>query len=279
MMSVLSLVSGREERTLRRIRVSDIARNPNQPRKYFDPEAIAQLAESIRQYGVLNPLTVRRSPSGGYELVAGERRLRAARVAGLNDVPCLVIAADNEDSSAIALVENLQRRDLDFFEEAYGFKRLIDQYGLTQEEAARKVGKTQSAVANKLRLLRLSQQNMELIRSAGLTERHARCLLRLDKEEDRINATHYIIEHDLNVSRSEQYIEQLLHEQQAEAEAQAPAPQERKVVRLIKDVRFFLNTLNRAVGVMVDAGIGATVEQSESDDGLTLTINIPHARA
>lgn len=277
MMSVLSLVSGREERTLRRIRVSDIARNPNQPRKYFDPEAIAQLAESIRQYGVLNPLTVRRSPSGGYELVAGERRLRAARVAGLNDVPCLVIAADNEDSSAIALVENLQRRDLDFFEEAYGFKRLIDQYGLTQEEAARKVGKTQSAVANKLRLLRLSQQNMELIRSAGLTERHARCLLRLDNEQDRISATNYIIEHDLNVSRSEQYIDQLLQEKKEE---QTPdAQQERKVVRLIKDVRFFLNTLNRAVGVMVDSGIGATVEQQESDDGLTLTINIPHARA
>ena len=256
--------------------MSDIARNPNQPRKYFDPEAIAQLAESIRQYGVLNPLTVRRSPSGGYELVAGERRLRAARVAGLNDVPCLVIAADNEDSSAIALVENLQRRDLDFFEEAYGFKRLIDQYGLTQEEAARKVGKTQSAVANKLRLLRLSQKNMELIRSAGLTERHARCLLRLDNEQDRISATNYIIEHDLNVSRSEQYIEQLLQEKKEQTPA---AQQERKVVRLIKDVRFFLNTLNRAVGVMVDSGIGATVEQKESDDGLTLTINIPHARA
>lgn len=275
MMSVLSLVSGREERSLRRIRVSDIARNPNQPRKYFDPEAIAQLAESIRQYGVLNPLTVRRSPSGGYELVAGERRLRAARVAGLNEVPCLVIAADNEDSSAIALVENLQRRDLDFFEEAYGFKRLIDQYGLTQEEAARKVGKTQSAVANKLRLLRLSQKNMELIRSANLTERHARCLLRLECEEDRINATNYIIEHDLNVSRSEQYIEELLKERETEL----PAQQERKVVRLIKDVRFFLNTLNRAVGVMVDSGICATVQQQDSEDGLTLTIVIPHARA
>lgn len=274
-MSVLSLVSGREERSLRRIRVSDIARNPNQPRKYFDPEAIAQLAESIRQYGVLNPLTVRRSPSEGYELVAGERRLRAARVAGLNEVPCLVIAADNEDSSAIALVENLQRRDLDFFEEAYGFKRLIDQYGLTQEEAARKVGKTQSAVANKLRLLRLSQKNMELIRSANLTERHARCLLRLDSEDERINATNYIIEHDLNVSRSEQYIEELLKERETEL----PAQQERKVVRLIKDVRFFLNTLNRAVGVMVDSGIGATVQQQDSEDGLTLTIVIPHARA
>ncbi|MGO5096147.1 ParB/RepB/Spo0J family partition protein [Agathobaculum sp. LCP25S3_E8] len=274
MMSVLTLVTGKEDRTLRRVRVSDIVRNPNQPRKYFDPEAIAQLAESIRQYGVLNPLTVRRAPGGGYELVAGERRLRAARVAGLNDVPCLVIAADNEDSSAIALVENLQRRDLDFFEEAEGFKRLIDQYGLTQEEAARKVGKTQSAVANKLRLLRLSQQNMELIRSANLTERHARCLLRLDDETDRINATKYIIEHDLNVSRSEQYIDTLLKEKDT-----PPATGgERKVVRLIKDVRFFLNTLNRAVGVMVDAGIGATVDQSENDDSLTLTINIPHAR-
>ena len=278
MMSVLSLVSGREERTLRRVRVSDISRNPNQPRRYFDPEAIAQLAESIRQYGVLNPLTVRRAPGGGYELVAGERRLRAARVAGLNEVPCLVIAADNQDSSAIALVENLQRRDLDFFEEAYGFRRLIDQYGLTQEEAARKVGKTQSAVANKLRLLRLSQQNMELIRSAGLTERHARCLLRLEGEEERINATKYIIENDLNVSRSEQYIEQLLRRRQ-DARALPAARQPRKVVRLIKDVRFFLNTLNRAVSVMVDAGVGATVEQQENDDGLTLTINIPHARA
>lgn len=278
MMSVLSLVSGREERTLRRVRVSDISRNPNQPRRYFDPEAIAQLAESIRQYGVLNPLTVRRAPGGGYELVAGERRLRAARVAGLNEVPCLVIAADNQDSSAIALVENLQRRDLDFFEEAYGFRRLIDQYGLTQEEAARKVGKTQSAVANKLRLLRLSQQNMELIRSAGLTERHARCLLRLEGEEERINATKFIIENDLNVSRSEQYIEQLLRRRQDARALPAPG-QPRKVVRLIKDVRFFLNTLNRAVSVMVDAGVGATVEQQENDDGLTLTINIPHARA
>ena len=135
MKSVLTLVSGREDRVLRRIRISEIVRNPNQPRRYFDPEAIATLAESIRQYGVLNPLTVRRTANGGYELVAGERRLRAARVAGLTDVPCLLINADGEDSSVIALVENLQRRDLDFFEEANGFKRLIEQFGLTQEEA------------------------------------------------------------------------------------------------------------------------------------------------
>lgn len=277
MKSVLTLVSGREDRVLRRIRISEIVRNPNQPRRYFDPEAIATLAESIRQYGVLNPLTVRRTGNGGYELVAGQRRLRAARVAGLTDVPCLLINADGEDSSVIALVENLQRRDLDFFEEANGFKRLIEQFGLTQEEAARKVGKTQSAVANKLRLLRLSQQNMELIRCNNLTERHARALLRLNDEADRINVTNYIIEHELNVSRTEEYIDEFLKAKE-NPQPVVEAESGKRVVRLFKDVRFFLNTLNRAVGVMVDAGIGATVKQQESDDGLTLTICIPHAK-
>lgn len=277
MKSVLTLVSGREDRVLRRIRISEIVRNPNQPRRYFDPEAIATLAESIRQYGVLNPLTVRRTANGGYELVAGERRLRAARVAGLTDVPCLLINADGEDSSVIALVENLQRRDLDFFEEANGFKRLIEQFGLTQEEAARKVGKTQSAVANKLRLLRLSQQNMELIRCNNLTERHARALLRLNDEADRINVTNYIIEHELNVSRTEEYIDEFLKAKENPQPVVEPESG-KHVVRLFKDVRFFLNTLNRAVGVMVDAGIGATVKQQESDDGLTLTICIPRAK-
>lgn len=277
MKSVLTLVSGREDRVLRRIRISEIVRNPNQPRRYFDPEAIATLAESIRQYGVLNPLTVRRTANGGYELVAGERRLRAARVAGLTDVPCLLINADGEDSSVIALVENLQRRDLDFFEEANGFKRLIEQFGLTQEEAARKVGKTQSAVANKLRLLRLSQQNMELIRCNNLTERHARALLRLNDEADRINVTNYIIEHELNVSRTEEYIDEFLKAKENPQPVVEPESG-KHVVRLFKDVRFFLNTLNRAVGVMVDAGIGASVKQQESDDGLTLTICIPHAK-
>lgn len=277
MKSVLTLVSGREDRVLRRIRISEIVRNPNQPRRYFDPEAIATLAESIRQYGVLNPLTVRRTANGGYELVAGERRLRAARVAGLTDVPCLLINADGEDSSVIALVENLQRRDLDFFEEANGFKRLIEQFGLTQEEAARKVGKTQSAVANKLRLLRLSQQNMELIRCNNMTERHARALLRLNDEADRINVTNYIIEHELNVSRTEEYIDEFLKAKENPQPVVEPESG-KHVVRLFKDVRFFLNTLNRAVGVMVDAGIGATVKQQESDDGLTLTICIPHAK-
>ena len=250
--------------------------NPMQPRKHFDTGGLQELAGSIRQYGVLQPLTVRKA-GGAYELVAGERRLRAARLAGLTEVPCLLADVDEEASGMLALVENLQRRDLDFFEEANGFKRLIEQFGLTQEEAARKVGKTQSAVANKLRLLRLSQQNMELIRCNNLTERHARALLRLNDEADRINVTNYIIEHELNVSRTEEYIDEFLKAKENPQPVVEPESG-KHVVRLFKDVRFFLNTLNRAVGVMVDAGIGATVKQQESDDGLTLTICIPHAK-
>lgn len=257
------------EGQLRRIKTTQISRNPYQPRKHFEPEAITQLAESIRQYGILNPLTVRRTPEG-YELIAGERRLRAARAAGMGEVPCIVMAATEEDSSAIALVENLQRRDLDFFEEAAGFRQLIDRYGLTQEEAARKVGKTQSAVANKLRLLKLSEENMQLIREGGLTERHARALLRLPEEAARLAATAHVIEHQFNVSRTEQYVEKLL-----------TAPQGKQpsgtVRRLIRDVRLFLNTLDKAVGVMQESGVQTRYEKEEVEDGLLVKIMIPHA--
>lgn len=269
MTPMFNLPGNGNERQLRRIKAALISRNPNQPRRYFEPEAINQLADSIRQYGVLNPLTVRRTPDG-YELIAGERRLRAARAAGLSEVPCLVMNATEADSSAIALVENLQRRDLDFFEEAAGFRRLIDRYGLTQEEAARKVGKTQSAVANKLRLLKLSQENMRLIREGGLSERHARALLRLPTEEDRLKATQAIIQHQWNVNRTEQYIEQLLT-----APPEKPAGTMR---RLIKDVRLFLNTVDKAVGMMKESGVNTSYEKEERDDGILVKILIPHAR-
>lgn len=268
-MSPITLMN--TDRPLRRIRIQQITRNPYQPRKYFDPEAIEQLASSIRTYGVLNPLTVRRK-SGGYELIAGERRLRAARLAGLSEVPCIVMTADEQDSSAIALVENLQRRDLDFFEEAQGYRQLIDLYGLTQEEAAQRVGKTQSAVANKLRLLKLSPENVRLIREAELTERHARSLLRLPTEEERLNATAYIIEHQLNVSRTEQYVDRLL------TERQTVQPSRGRLKLMLRDVRLFLNTIDRAVGTMQSSGVKADLRREESEDGLRLIISIPHAR-
>ena len=272
MKSVLTLVSGREDRVLRRIRISEIVRNPNQPRRYFDPEAIATLAESIRQYGVLNPLTVRRTGNGGYELVAGERRLRAARVAGLTDVPCLLINADGEDSSVIALVENLQRRDLDFFEEANGFKRLIEQFGLTQEEAARKVGKTQSAVANKLRLLRLSPACVALLREGGLSERHARALLRLSDENERLAALRVIVERGCNVAQAEAYIESVL-------QRAAVTPPRRRPTFIVKDVRLFLNTIRRSMGIMQRAGVDAACEREDTDEEIRLTIRIPRTGA
>lgn len=257
-------------RPLKKIKIATISRNPYQPRKTFDPDAITSLADSIRQYGVLNPLTVRRVDNG-FELIAGERRLRAARSAGLTEVPCIIINADEEESSAIALVENLQRRDLDFFEEAWGYKRLIELHGLTQEEAARRVGKTQSAVANKLRLLKLSPRNMQLIREGNLTERHARSVLRLPEEEQRLAVTQYIIEHELNVSRSEQYIDRLLTEPVGKE-------QEKHMTRFIKDVRFFLNTVDKAVGVMQQSGLAAQLEKEEQDGQLIVKILIPNVR-
>ena len=160
------------------LRADELSPNPVQPRRRFDDEALAELSESIKTYGILNPLTVRLR-GGKYELVAGERRLRAAKLAGLPEVPCILLDVNMEDASLIALVENLQRRDLDFIEEAAGINQLIRMFGMSQEEAARRIGKSQSAVANKLRLLKLPPDVLEALRENGLTERHGRALLRL----------------------------------------------------------------------------------------------------
>ena len=161
--------------------------NPAQPRKVFDPAALDELADSIRQHGILQPLSVRRR-GGGYELIAGERRLRAAELAGVTDIPCIVMSMDDRESGMAALVENLQRQDLDFIEEAMGIARLVKDWGMSQEQAARLLGKSQSAIANKLRLLKHSEPVLAALREAGLTERHARALLRLGSEEEKLAA-------------------------------------------------------------------------------------------
>ena len=163
--------------------VDAIAPSAVQPRQNFSPAQLEELSRSIAEYGVLSPLTVR-PRQGGYELVAGERRLRAARMAGLNEVPCIVMELDLEEASFIALVENLQRNDLDFLEEARGIAQLIRLFGLSQEECARRLGKSQSAVANKLRLLRLPEDVLNAMRNAGLTERHGRALQRLETPDE-----------------------------------------------------------------------------------------------
>lgn len=254
------------------LRPDDIAPNPVQPRRHFDEAALQELSESIKSYGVLNPLTVRMR-SGRYELVAGERRLRAARLAGLREVPCLLLDVNLEDAGLIALVENLQRKDLDFLEEAEGLRQLIRRFGMSQEEAARRIGKSQSAVANKLRLLKLPQDVLETLRQSGLSERHGRALLRLTTADEQRAALDVILEQGMTVAAAEAYIDALL-------EAPDPPPERKESRRsfVLKDVRVFLNSLNRNLALMKQGGIDAGVQRQETDEALILTISIPKPR-
>ncbi len=249
--------------------VEDLEPNPVQPRQNFDEEGIEELSRSIRSYGILNPLTVRYR-GGHYELVAGERRLRAAKLAGLREVPCLLLNVNMEDASLIALIENLQRRDLDFIEEAEGLRQLQRLFGMSQEEAARRIGKSQSAVANKLRLLKLPEDVLHTLRDRGLSERHGRALLRLPTPDEQRRALAYILENDLTVSATDSYIDTLLTAPEKDA-----APRH---TLILKDVRIFLNSLNRSLEVMKQGGIEAGVNRRETDEALILTISIPKAK-
>lgn len=241
--------------------------NPQQPRRSFDEESLAELAASIRSCGILQPLTVRRA-GDGYELVAGERRLRAARIAGLREVPCLVAQVGEEDSALLALMENLQRRDLDCWEEAQAIARLISRYGLSQEEAARRLGRAQPTVANKLRLLRLPEDVRALLRENGLTERHARALLRLQDPEVQRRAAGDMVRRGMNVAQAEAYVEKLLQS------AQVTPPRGRSTY-IIKDVRLFLNSVDRGLHLMRQAGVDAGWNRQDTDREILLTIRIP----
>ena len=260
----------RRERVLT-LRVADIRPNPHQPRQTFDDEGLRELASSIRRHGILQPLTVRSAGGGKWELVAGERRLRAAKLAGLEKVPCIRREADDRESALLALVENLQRRDLHYLEEAAAIAAYIRQTGITQEEAAAQLGRSPSALANKLRLLRLSPACRELLVQNGLTERHARCLLRLEDEEERLAALRHIADKQLNVAQAEQYVDQRL------AQLQSTPPKRRRTF-ILKDVRLFLNSLDRGLRMVRDAGVDARTERQETEDAILLTIRIPKQR-
>lgn len=246
--------------------IAAISPNPGQPRTNFSPAALEELAQSIAVHGILQPLTVR-AANGGWQLISGERRLRAARLAGLDTVPCLVAQVDQEESSLLALVENLQRRDLDFLEEALALSQLISTYRLTQEDAARRLGKSQSAIANKLRLLRLSPDALTLLRSGGFSERHARALLRLEDDASQLAAARAVVKNDLTVAATEAYVDKLLS-----AASKSPAPRSKIILR---DVRLFLNSLTKNLKLVQSAGIPAKCERSETDGEITLTITLP----
>ena len=234
--------------------------NPSQPRSLFREDALQELAESIRQHGILQPLSVRRI-NGGYELIAGERRLRAAQMAGLHEIPCIVMNMDDRESGLAAMVENLQRQDLDFVEEARGISRLMEQWSMSQEQAARLLGKSQSAIANKLRLLRHSSGVLQALREAGLTERHGRALLKLPTEEEKLSAIAVIAQQAMNVAKTEKYIQELL------------TSRERPPQRI--NLSVFLNNLNQSLARIQSSGIPAVSERRETEDRIVLTITIP----
>ena len=234
--------------------------NPAQPRKIFREDALCELADSIRQHGILQPLSVRRT-GNGYELIAGERRLRAAQMVGLNEIPCIVMNMNDRESGLAAMVENLQRQDLDFVEEARGISRLMSDWSMSQEQAARMLGKSQSAIANKLRLLRHGTEVLNALRENGLTERHGRALLKLEREDEKLAAIDEIVRQNMSVARTEKYIQELM-------EGHRKGPQR-------VNVGAFLNNLNQSLAKIQLSGISAVSERRETEDQIVLTITIP----
>ena len=271
---------GREKRgipdgaAIKLLPVKDISPNPSQPRRFFEAEAIASLADSIRQYGIIQPLTVRHLIHGDkYELIAGERRLRAASLLGMENVPCVILETDETESAALAIIENLQRENLNMFEQAAAISSLIRMYDLTQEDIARKLSVSQSFVANKLRLLRYLPEERTLILSSSLTERHARALLRLSGEE-RQSALRHVIENHLNVAETEAYVDGVLNPpaEKGPREAEIPKIRQKWIVR---DVRLFVNSIHHAVDVMRQAGIDAVTSRTDTEEEMTILIRIP----
>ncbi len=237
--------------------------NPSQPRKLFREEPLEELTESIRQHGILQPLSVRRVGTG-YELIAGERRLRAGMQAGLTEIPCIVMQMSEQESAMAALIENLQRQDLDYIEEARGIDLLLRRWNMSQEQVAKLLGKSQSGVANKLRLLRHSPQVLQALREAELTERHARALLKLTAEPQKLQAIAVIARQNMSVARTEQYIDSLLsQENTGKAKASVGA---------------FLNYLNQSLARIQLSGISAVSERRETESQIVLTITIPKAQ-
>ena len=261
--------AAKEQRT--EMLLSDLHPFEGHPFKVLDDELMEQTVESIKQIGVVSPLIVRPDPEGGYEILSGHRRLHAAQLAGLETVPVIVKDVTDEQAMELALVENLQRRDLDFIEEAEGLARLMKTWGLSQEQAARKVGKSQSAVANKLRLLRLSPSVLAELRLHGLSERHARALLKLRSEDEQLRVVGQIVQGGWTVAKTEAYIESLL---------QPPAPPKREFGGFVlRDVRVFFNSVNRQLDLIRSAGVDAQSQRQETEREIVLTIRIPKREA
>ena len=261
-----------EEKSSLYLPISQVESCASQPRKQFDPDALADLADSIREHGIIQPLTVRKLQSGYYQIIAGERRWRAARMAGLDQVPAIVIEADDRKAMELAMIENLQREDLNPMEEAEGYQQLMTQYNLTQEELAKRLGRSQSSIANKLRLLRLSPDVVSAIRENGLSERHARAVLKLKDEEVQLAVIKRTAEKNLSVKDTERLVEKTLDKMYDEKRpGAAPRP---AIIRQVRDYRLFMNTVNSAIAVLRESGMNVEVEQEDLQNGVDIHIRI-----
>lgn len=252
-----------------KVPITQIFANPYQPRKTFDEAALSELSESIAQYGVLQPLLVSPAEDGRYMLIAGERRLRASRMARLMEVPVIISEYTSQQIAEIALIENLQREDLHYLEEAEGYEQLMEQFHLTQEAMAARVGKKQSTIANKLRLLRLSSTVRKVLVDAALSERHARALLKLPDDTRRLEALEVIIAKKYSVRQTEEYIAKLL-------DAKQPEKQRRMVI--VNDVRIYLNSIKQVVGAIKDVGIPVSMEQTLDGDEVVVSLRIKNQK-
>ena len=256
------------EKKLLMLKPDDIKPSKNQPRKSFDQYELKLLADSIQSSGIIQPLAVRKSLDGKYEIIAGERRYLAAKMVGLRRIPCVLHNTDEKTAAIYAIMENLQRQDLTFFEEAEAINRLIVHFGMPQLEIATRLGLAQSTLSNKLRLLRLSDDQRKRIITARLTERHARALLRLEGA-DRENALNYIIANALNLKETEEYIENILNPKEEELPPEKPI---RKYA--ISDVRLFYNSLSKLVNTLQNAGLNAKTRKYENDKYIEYKVRI-----
>jgi ParB family chromosome partitioning protein len=254
------------------IKIDCIRPNPYQPRKQFNKAALEELCESIKQYGVIQPINVRRITNNSYELVAGERRLRAATMAGLREIPSIIISVDDNDSAVMALIENLQREDLSYMEEAEGYNHLISEHGFTQEELAQKIGKSQSTIANKIRLLKLSPLVKKILSDNNLTERHARALLKLHDEQLQLKVLRLVCDRGLNVKRTEDLVERAIEKFTRKAKGEVSG---KKFTRAIKDIRIFVNTIKQAIDMMKKSGLNVKAAQLDRGEYLEFIVRIP----